>query len=176
MRHKVYAVHLYMGLVRTGLKPIGPIVPKWAPHLWSPVLELSTLCCSSTHNNTRHQVLQRTALIIIIFYGTPDLLRQVLGLGLCDSQILGVISTACICRCKSNYHTMAAMQLSWFLRFRSYFIPSYRNYYQHSLCKNILQASTTVQKQLQYGFDSTFFFFYLKDISKSYNMLGFYIC
>ena len=39
---------------RVALKPIGPIASNWAP-----MLELSTLGCSSTHNNTL-QVLQRT--------------------------------------------------------------------------------------------------------------------
>ena len=32
---------------RTDLKPIGQIAPNWGPEL-----ELSTLGCSSTHNNT----------------------------------------------------------------------------------------------------------------------------
>jgi len=39
---------------RASLKPIGPIVPNWAP-----AMELSALGCSSTHNTL--QILQRTA-------------------------------------------------------------------------------------------------------------------
>ena len=40
---------------------IGPIASNWAPCLRGNKLELSTLGCSSTHNNTL-QVLQRTSL------------------------------------------------------------------------------------------------------------------
>jgi len=50
------------------LNPIEPIAaPTWAPRLRGPALELSTLGCSSTQNNTL-QVLQRTPLV-------PHLLR-----------------------------------------------------------------------------------------------------
>ena len=43
------------------LKPIDLIAPNWVPGLTGTALELSTLGCSSTHNNTL-QVLQITAL------------------------------------------------------------------------------------------------------------------
>ena len=38
-------------LSRIGLKPIGPIAPNLAQRLMGPLLEWSTLGCSSTHNN-----------------------------------------------------------------------------------------------------------------------------
>lgn len=47
--------------IRVVLKSIGPIAFKWAPRLWGTMLELSTHCCLSTHNNTL-QALQGTAL------------------------------------------------------------------------------------------------------------------
>ena len=35
-----------------GLQPIGPIAPNCSPYLRGPELDLSSLGCSSTHNNT----------------------------------------------------------------------------------------------------------------------------
>ena len=53
-----------------GLQPIGPIAPNCSPYLRGPELDLSSLGCSSTHNNTL-QVFTENGIGPRTSYGLP---------------------------------------------------------------------------------------------------------
>ena len=69
-----------MYVSRAGLKPIGPIVSNWALRLRDLVLVLSTLGCSSTHNNTLQVVIEN--------HWAPHLLRPALYVILCHGVFI----------------------------------------------------------------------------------------
>ena len=69
-----------MYVSRAGLKPIGPIASNWALHLRGIMLVLSTLGCSSTHNNTLQVVIEN--------HWAPHLLRPALYVILCHGVFI----------------------------------------------------------------------------------------
>ena len=69
-----------MYVSRAGLKPIGPIASNWALRLRGIMLVLSTLGCSSTHNNTLQVVIEN--------HWAPHLLRPALYVILCHGVFI----------------------------------------------------------------------------------------